>query len=46
MFCKLELHNLNRDRAAAYDFTNKAYVSKRKVYLPESKGAQEGEDNI
>ena len=46
MFCKLELHNLNRDRAAAYDFTNKAYVSKREVYLPESKGAQEGEDNI
>ena len=46
MFTKLELHNLNCDRGAAYDFLNKSYISKRKVYLPDGQEDGDTDENI
>ena len=40
-FVKLELHNLNRDRHAAYKFTNSDYGQKRAKYIPPTVKAPE-----
>ena len=42
-FVKLELHNLNRDRAGAYGFSNNAYRGKSPKYLQATEDAAEGE---
>ena len=42
-FTKLELHNLNRDRSSAYDFSNAQYASKKPKYVPATTPAKEDE---
>ena len=44
MWVKHELHNLNRDRISSYNFSNSAYTSKRKVFLPEMPQSQSDEE--
>ena len=41
MFVKFEVHNLNRDRASAYDFSNSDYQSKRAKYVPKTTEAED-----
>ena len=45
MFVKFEVHNLNRDRASAYDFSNSDYQSKRAKYVPKTTEAED-DDNF
>ena len=42
-FGRIELHHLNRDRQAGYNFTNMMYASKRPKYLPVASNPEKGD---